>query len=241
MIESVIWTSRTRKPKKDGSGESGWEHVFSKYGMNVITSEEFWAIVNGQNCIPVTATRTVSTKHTEQEPVADVPASEFTLTLTDPPTGNKARKGRSKKVKTGRHVNYDDIQRKKNTIGELGELIAINYEYERLAAEGIDKEPVHVSRVEGDRLGYDIRSWASETSEIKIEVKTTTGSAKDGFDMSPNEIEVSRTEGIRYKIYRIYDLDVKKGTAKICIYDGLSTTMASSSKRQVIGYIVSNC
>lgn len=217
-MESIVWTSRTRKPKKDGSGELGWEHVFSQYGMNVITEEEFWSMVDGQNCIPVTASRT-TTKHTEEEPVADIPASEFTLTFTDPPSGSKARRGRSKRVKVGKHVNYDDMHKKKKTIGELGERIALNYEYDRLAAEGIDKEPVHVSRVEGDGLGYDIRSWDA-AGEIKIEVKSTTGSSKDGFDMSPNEIEVSRTEGIRYKIYRIYDLDVKKGTAKICIYDG---------------------
>lgn len=219
-IEAIEWTSRTRKPKKEGSVELSWEHAFSQYGMNVITEAEFWAIVEGENCIPASASRVASVKYTEQEIVADTPAEEFTVTVTEAPVGGKTRRGRAKKVKTGKHFDYDAIQRKKNDIGDLGERIALNYEYTRLAAEGIDREPVYVAKTEGDGLGYDIRSWLADGTEIHIEVKATTGSAKDGFDMSPNEIEVSRSEGDRYIIYRLYDVNAKKGTAKICFYRG---------------------
>lgn len=38
--------------------------------------------------------------------------------------------------------------------------------------------------------------------------------------MSKNEIEVSQENGAIYKIYRIYNLDKKKGTYSLEIFDG---------------------
>ena len=225
-IESVVWTSRKRKPISSEPGKLGWEHVFSQYGMNAITEAEFWSIVDGQNCIA--AENYVKGKEAEVSPEDEVleerPADDFTLELTEPSSGGNGHRGHSKKVKVGRHKDYGKLQEQKNKIGELGELIAFNYIYDEMRQAGIDKAPVHVSKDEGDGLGYDIRSWNKQGILIKNEVKTTTGKSKDGFDITPNEIAVSREENIVYRIIRIYNLAPKKGTAKICIYEGPITS-----------------
>lgn len=221
-LESIVWTSRTRKPIAGDSTQLGWEHAFSQYGMNAITEDEFWAIVNGQNCIAAETYKVSkdATDSSEEEVLEEAPAADFTLELTKPSTGGKASRGRSKKVKVGRHTDYEELQAKKNKIGELGEIIAYNYECDRLIAEGIDRVPVHASKDEGDGLGYDIRSWRPSGRVIRIEVKTTKGKSKDGFDITPAEIRASKDKDCDYLIYRIYDLDPVKGTAKICIYEG---------------------
>lgn len=221
-LEAVVWTSRTRKPLERDQSKLSWEHVFQQYGMNVITEAEFNALIEGENLIPVGEYKTgKGTKESpEEEVLEDTPAEDFTLELTSPSAGGKSRRGRPKKIKVGRHINYADLQAKKNKVGELGELIALNIAYDELRKAGVDKEPVRVSVVEGDGLGYDIRSWDKNGTEIHIEVKTTTGNRKDGFDITPNEVAASREENIIYRIYRIYDLDIKKGTAKICVYEG---------------------
>ncbi len=46
--------------------------------------------------------------------------------------------------------------------------------------------------------------------EARIEVKSTKEKIQDGFDITPNESVASHVSGIVYKIYRIYDLDIKK-------------------------------
>lgn len=221
-LEAVKWTSRTRKPISGDSGKLGWGHVFSQYGMNEITEDEFWAIVDGQNCIAAENYMAGKEKEIspEDELIEETPADDFTLELTEPGAGEKARRGRPRKVRVGRHIDYVDLQAKKSKIGELGELIAYNYIYDECIRNGIDKVPVHASKIEGDGLGYDIRSWDKNGVEIHNEIKTTTANSKDGFDITPSEIAASEEQNSIYRILRIYALDVKRGTAKICIYDG---------------------
>ncbi|RJU23087.1 DUF3883 domain-containing protein [Streptococcus sp. AM43-2AT] len=80
--------------------------------------------------------------------------------------------------------------------------------------------PIHASKEEGDGLGYDIRYWAKDGKEIHVEVKTTTSSNVDGFEMTRNEIEASLNTNYEYQIYRVYDLQVKTKDCKIKIYKG---------------------
>ena len=221
-LESVVWTSRTRKPVGGDPSKLSWEHVFSQYGMNAITEDEFWAIVKDLNCVAAEKYKAGKSKglSPEEEILDEVPAADYTLELSEPSAAGKAKRGRRKKVTVGRHIDYNALQAKKNKIGELGELIVYNYVCDQNSAAGIERKPVHVSKDEGDGLGYDIRSWNKEGIEVHIEVKATRGNTKDGFRITPAEVEASKAEGCIYQIYRIYDLDPVKGTAKLCIYDG---------------------
>ena len=111
-LESVVWTSRTRKPIAGDANKLGWEHAFSQYGMNAITEDEFWSIVEGQNCITAETFKAgkEAAMSPEEEVLEDTPATDFTLELTQPSVGGKAGRGRHRQVRVGRHINYEDLQ-----------------------------------------------------------------------------------------------------------------------------------
>lgn len=219
IIEEMVWTSRKRKPKADGSGELGWEHTFSQYGMNAITEEEFWSIVSEQNCIAAESYK-AGKAEVEEEEFIEVLPEQFTLERHEPDEGKKKRRGRHKTVTVGTHIDYVALQKAKDKIGALAEELALLYIREELRVNGNDKDPVHVSKEEGDGFGYDIRSWDKSGKEIHSEVKGTKSNSQDGFDISPAEVQASMEQGIIYRIIRVYGIDPKKGTAKICVYEG---------------------
>lgn len=118
-------------------------------------------------------------------------------------------------------VNY--IRRHKNLkkIGDIGELLAIKVEKERLISEGrsdLAKRIEHVSKSIGDGLGYDILSFEKVDTDYRekyIEVKSTTGGKNKPFEITANEIKVSEEKGEQYCIYRFYGLS---STAKVVHY-----------------------
>ena len=67
----------------------------------------------------------------------------------------------------------------------------------------------HVSKTEGDGLGYDIISYektGNSFQKIYIEVKATTGNYEKPFDITINEVEVSELLATHYYIYRLYNI-----------------------------------
>ena len=104
-------------------------------------------------------------------------------------------------------------------MGVLGEEIVFDFLMALAQQEELDT-PIHASKEEGDGLGYDIRYWDKDGKEIHVEVKTTTSSYVDGFEMTRNEIEASLNTNYDYQIYRVYDLQVKTKDCKIKIYKG---------------------
>ena len=99
-------------------------------------------------------------------------------------------------------------------MGVLGEEIVFDFLMALAQQEELDT-PIHASKEEGDVLGYYIRYWDKDGKEIHVEVKTTTSSYVDGFEMTRNEIEASLNTNYEYQIYRVYDLQVKKKTVKL--------------------------
>jgi hypothetical protein len=75
----------------------------------------------------------------------------------------------------------------------------------RRLAERID----HVSRTQGDGLGYDVLSFDDDGAERLIEVKTTRGGVSSPFFATRNEVEVSDAERARYHLYRVFAFDRK--------------------------------
>lgn len=106
--------------------------------------------------------------------------------------------------------------------GDKGEDIAVEIERRRLTAigrEDLIPKIVQVARVK-DGLGYDIISVDIDAGGIEkqifIEVKTTAGGIYKKFQISANEVEVSKKLGSAYYIYRIFNL--KENSTKICYY-----------------------
>jgi hypothetical protein len=114
----------------------------------------------------------------------------------------------------GAIINHIDRQRENMRIGDLGELLVMQYEQERMKSLGIKKEPIQKSKKEGDGLGYDILSYDENGEEIFIEVKTTKGTFNSPFYITRNELVRSRNNSEKFVLYRLYDYNIVKNTAK---------------------------
>mgnify|MGYP001612832339 CR=1 FL=1 len=105
-----------------------------------------------------------------------------------------------------RHVDYLAMEARNASLGAAGELFVLGVEHRRLweagcrpLAERID----HVSRTQGDGLGYDIRSYDVDGHERLIEVKTTAFGIMTPFYATPREVAVSEEQS-GYHLYRVF-------------------------------------
>ena len=115
-------------------------------------------------------------------------------------------------------INFEEVNKKNKDLGTAGELLAFEYEQNRLVSEHIPYNAEYVANTIGDGLGYDILSYDKDGNEIHIEIKTTRTSNEYGFFMSKREIEESLRS--RYKIYRVYNFDEENKSADMKIIDG---------------------
>jgi hypothetical protein len=118
-----------------------------------------------------------------------------------------------------------DARNKK--LGLEGELFILDQEIRVLEEAGrsdLAEKVMHVSVVEGDGAGHDIKSFDLDGNPKYIEIKTTKGSASTPFFISPNELEYSKKHSDGYYLYRVYDFDENKKFAKYYVLKGdLST------------------
>ena len=96
-------------------------------------------------------------------------------------------------------------------IGQLGEMLALQFERERLIKEGHPDLADKVRRVSviSDAYGFDIISYdlvGAELKEVYIEVKTTANKLDIDFQVSKNEVLTSNEKKQRYCVFRIYDV-----------------------------------
>lgn len=121
---------------------------------------------------------------------------------------------------TGRQVDYAQKAASQKWLGDLGEQAILQYERKRLADAGINnKKPEPVSKTKGDGLGFDILSYDLDEEPIYIEVKTTR-SLHAGFYITEPELQKSKEEKDRYRLYRLYDFNEKKRSAKLIVRRG---------------------
>lgn len=94
------------------------------------------------------------------------------------------------------------------SLGQAGELFALDFERWRLVQLGVGQlaeEVKHVSVDEGDGLGYDIRSFEPDGRERFIEVKTTGFGERTPFYVSANEARFARDHQDSFRLYRLFD------------------------------------
>ena len=206
-IEEFDWKFKSRE--QYGS----WRYFFTQYGITSITADDFWNLVGDLECIPVG-----DYNDDEEEKAGYSGDKECDYTVTYSESTGSGSKVKTHKVVSS--VDFNALNKKKKTIGTAGELIVLNEEIEKLKKAGIMKQPEYVADTIGDGLGYDILSYDETGEPIYIEVKTTTGAAPDGFFMSRREVEESVKRSGGYRIYRVYNLDVKNKKADIRIYKG---------------------
>jgi len=123
----------------------------------------------------------------------------------------------------GKVINRIENDRENKRIGELGEKWVIQRENTELIKAGL-REKVklikHVSVEKGDGTGYDIKSFDKNGDDIYIEVKTTTGALKTPFYITRNELARSQVEGVKYRLYRVYNFNEIKNEASLLILKG---------------------
>lgn len=217
-LEAFQWTS---KKKKTGT----WENFWNQYGLNRISMQDFLRLVEGRECIPVVEGHAVLPQIEDDTDIVDQINSnddhnDSFQVCFDNGTGISSYKSkRCHGNRIGRHIDFRSLQKERDKVGALGEMIVYQSLKDEAEAQG-KKVPVHISKIEGDGLGYDIRAWDDDGRELHIEVKTTKSNHVDGFEMSRNEVELAREDGENYLIYRVYNLDVAKKTCDIHIYEG---------------------
>jgi hypothetical protein len=122
-----------------------------------------------------------------------------------------------------RKIDWEKARDRNNEIGDQGEEFVLEFEIDRLIeALSIDRMKAiqnvqHLSRLQGDGLGYDISSINNDGSPRYIEVKTTSGDFNQPFYMSKNEKHFFEEYKDSAFIYRVYNFnrETRRGDVKI--------------------------
>lgn len=127
--------------------------------------------------------------------------------LAEPPTVRKKRHN-GERVAPAIRVQIARKDAECVELGRRGEEWIVSLEKERLLEAGrrdLAEKVIWVSRVEGDGLGYDVRSFEVDGQQIFIEVKTTNGGECSNLLITSNELAVSDRTGKQFRLYRVFD------------------------------------
>lgn len=109
-------------------------------------------------------------------------------------------------------VNYLEKEQRNSRLGELGELLVLNYEKWALSQKGKDnlaEQIKWISKEEGDGAGFDILSKNENGTDKYIEVKTTKLGKETPFYFSQNELDFSKRHSEKFHLFRLYDFESK--------------------------------
>lgn len=163
------------------------------------------------------------------------------IEFVSPPSPRTRRIGTSTvEFQTRKSPNYVLRQESNSALGLLGEELVLKQEIEALRNAGRDdlaEKVKHISVVEGDGAGHDIKSFTTDGEVKFIEVKSTKGSASSAFFISPNEVEFSRKNSNNFYLYRLYELDSTTRTAKVYVLEGDLTNSLELRPTQFIAEI----
>ncbi len=124
----------------------------------------------------------------------------------------KPREKQEKKTKPKRKINYVEQLKTQMKVGLKGEIIALNYEIEKLKDQPKLIENIEKCFEIDDSAGYDIKSFDEQGNIIYIEVKTNSSNNSDNhitFYISPNEDEFINNHENAY-IYYVCNLKEPK-------------------------------
>ncbi|MBE7723542.1 MAG: DUF3883 domain-containing protein [Enterocloster citroniae] len=160
----------------------------------------------------------------ELQPTETKSYSGFKLLIDDEDIPAE-RKPATKQTRKSYKTDYLALNEKKKSIGDLGEYIVIEFEKKKLCNVGLGKlakQIEHTSQEVGDNEGYDIKSFTEQGELLYIEVKSTEQDHDGGFYISQNEITVAnkmQQQKKNYRIYRLYNINKRKGEAHLKIYE----------------------
>lgn len=103
---------------------------------------------------------------------------------------------------------YAARESQNSSLGLAGEELVVRFEKYRLTTEGNAKlaaKVEHVSRTQGDGLGFDVLSFGTDGQEQYIEVKTTKFAKETPFFASASELRFAQQHSDRFALYRVFD------------------------------------
>ena len=121
--------------------------------------------------------------------------------------GYKPRANYQQLLKDEVAINYLERESRNASLGAAGEALALEVEHRRLWDAGhkqLAAKIEHVSRSQGDGLGYDILSFETDGRDRLIEVKTTSFGAMTPFFASKREVAVSDERAQNFCLYRVF-------------------------------------
>lgn len=157
------------------------------------------------------------------EKTTSPPVRSNTLTVVAPPQPKVRRDGVPTQAFQKKAPDYAARDQRNRQMGLQGELLVLQLEKSKLLDANradLANQVTHTSIVEGDAAGYDIRSFETDGAIRHIEVKTTEGGASTDFFISPNELSFSARNAETYRLYRLFEFDPVRNSAKTYMLDG---------------------
>ena len=103
---------------------------------------------------------------------------------------------------------YIEQEAHNRSLGAAGEEFVVQFEHWRLVElnqHRLADRVVHVSRDQGDGLGYDVLSFDANGQERYIEVKTTSFGRDTPFFVSQRELSLSKNAAPHFHLYRLFE------------------------------------
>jgi hypothetical protein len=139
---------------------------------------------------------------------AEPPPLDYAAALVDPPEAPPQKDTTGKPPPTPKRFNFAERDANNRKLGDAGEDYVVGYERWALTKAGhpdLATKIEHVSKTQGDGLGYDVASFdPKDRGPIFIEVKTTNQGRGFPFLVSVNEVERSQEYGNRFRLYRVF-------------------------------------
>jgi hypothetical protein len=110
--------------------------------------------------------------------------------------------------RSARQIDFVQLEAANRELGLAGEMAVVEWEKNRLEHAGrpdLSAAVEHVAVTRGDGLGFDVLSFDHEGNERLIEVKTTRRDSEWPFYVTRNEVETSKAESDRFRLYRLHD------------------------------------
>ncbi len=135
--------------------------------------------------------------------------NDFAKVKTDAPI-REHRANLDSSPMTFQAVKRDYLEREaaNRSLGMAGEEFVVQFEHWRLIERGqkrLADKVQHVSKVQGDGLGYDVLSFETNGAERLIEVKTTTFGKSTPFFVTRGELALSRQAKDQFHLYRLFE------------------------------------
>lgn len=128
------------------------------------------------------------------------------------------------KYRVARKIDWDEVNKNKSFIGKKGEEIVFLLEKEYLLEierEDLADKVRHISKEEGDGLGYDILSFFKNGEEKYIEVKSTTIENSNSFMITKNELDFLEENRKNAFVYKVYISETEEPKLKVILAEDM--------------------